>query len=116
MSVLQQHNLNRLLNPAQIAIIGGRDAEVALKACQRIGYNGRVWPVNPNRKTMGGLACYPSVDDLPQAPDAVFLAIPPKPALDVVTRLSEHERRRHRLLYRRLSLKAAGKGVTRICR
>ena len=89
MTPKQRHNLERLLNPKQVAIIGGRDAEVALKACQRIGFQGQIWPVNPNRKTMLGVDCLNSVDDLPQPPDAVFLAIPPKPALKVIKHLSQ---------------------------
>ena len=89
MTPTQRHNLERLLNPKQVAIIGGRDAEVALRACQRIGYKGEIWPVNPNRKTLLGIDCFSSVDELPQPPDAVFLAIPPKPALDVIERLAQ---------------------------
>ena len=89
MKTRKRQNLERLLNPRHIAVIGGRDAEVALKACQRIGYQGQIWPVNPNRQTLLGVECFPGVEDLPQAPDAVFLAIPPKPALDVVERLSQ---------------------------
>ena len=60
-----------------------------MKACQRIGYRGHVWPVNPNRQALLGIECFSSVDDLPQAPDAVFLAIPPRPALDIVARLTQ---------------------------
>ena len=85
----KRQNLQRLLNPRHVAIIGGRDAEVALKACQRIGFQGQIWPVNPNRQTLLGVDCFASVDDLPQAPDAVFLAIPPEPALKIVARLSQ---------------------------
>ena len=69
--------------------MGGRDAQVALKACQRIGYQGDIWPINPNRKTMLGVECFKRVEDLPQSPDAVFLAIPPKPALEVIKHLSK---------------------------
>ena len=81
-------NLKRLISPRHIAFIGGHDADIALRACQRIGFKGHIWPVNPKRKTMSGLACFSSVQQLPQPPDAVFLAIPAKPAIETVEHLS----------------------------
>ena len=81
-------NLKRLINPRHIAFIGGHDADIALRACQRIGFKGHIWPVNPKRKTMGGLACFPGVQQLPEPPDAVFLAVPAKPAIEIVEHLA----------------------------
>jgi len=80
-------NLTRLLAPRHIAFIGGRDADYAARQCAR-RFKGAVWGVNPKRSEMGGQPCYPSVKDLPQAPDAVFLAIPRTAALQTVADLS----------------------------
>lgn len=68
--------LNRLLRPRSLAIVGGKAAEEAVRQCRALGFEGPIWPVNPKRETMGGLACFPNVAALPQAPDAVFLAAP----------------------------------------
>ena len=50
---------------------------------------GTVSGVNPKRGEMGGQPCYPTVKDLPEAPDAVFLATPKEAALQAVADLNE---------------------------
>ena len=68
--------LTRLLRPRSLAIVGGKAAEEAVRQCRALGFSGPIWPVNPKRETMGGLACCPDIASLPQTPDAVFLAAP----------------------------------------
>jgi len=80
-------NLNRLLNPKQIAVYGGKDAEVVINECRRIGYNGQIWPVNPKRKKIAGINCFSSTEKLPYAPDASFIAVPREPAIDIIKTL-----------------------------
>ncbi len=89
MTPIRRQNLQRLLKPRHVAVIGGRDAETAIHVCKRIGFEGPIWPVNPKRDTLGDIRCFSSVDELPQAPDAVFLAVPAKPAIDIVARLAQ---------------------------
>ena len=81
-------NLRRLLRPRHVAVLGGVDAETVAGECRRIGYDGPFWPVNPKRETIGGFACFPSVDDLPEPPDAVFIAVPREQVIDSLARLS----------------------------
>lgn|GEM_PF-6637149 len=69
----RQASLARLIDPASIAVIGGREAERVIEQCRRLGFDGPIWPVNPKREALAGLACFQSVDDLP-APS------PPRPA------------------------------------
>jgi len=83
----QRSNFARLLSPRHIAFIGGRDAEVAIGEAKRIGYRGRIWPVNPRRETLGGEACFASLDELPEVPDAAFVAVPVGPAIEVIDTL-----------------------------
>jgi acetyl-CoA synthetase len=40
------------------------------------GYEGDVWPVNPNRARVYDLPCFPSLADLPSAADAVVVSVP----------------------------------------
>lgn len=89
MTPAQRVNLGRLLKPRHMAFIGGRDAALAIGEARRIGYSGAIWPVNPKRETIEGIACVASVDDLPEAPDAVFLAIPVPQVVQTVKRLGE---------------------------
>ena len=72
----QRQNVDRLLSPRHIAFVGGRDAAVAIGEAQRTGFEGQFWPVNPKRDSIRDIACYKSVEDLPEAPDAVFVAVP----------------------------------------
>ena len=88
MTSLRHQNLSRLLSPRHIAFIGGRDAEVAINEAKRIGFTGQIWPVNPKRETLGGYPCFASVADLPEAPDASFLAVPAPAAITTVAQLA----------------------------
>ena len=81
-------NLRRLLSPRHIAFIGGNDADFSARQCAA-QFDGPVWGVNPGRETLGGVRCYPAVEDLPEAPDAVFLATPRAAATDTVRRLAQ---------------------------
>lgn len=85
----QRKNFDRLLNPGQIAFVGGRDAITAINEARRRGFAGEMWAVNPTRETLAGLKCYPALGDLPGVPDAVFLAIPAQAAVAVVQQLSD---------------------------
>ncbi|MCB2135758.1 MAG: acetate--CoA ligase family protein [Rhodobacteraceae bacterium] len=81
-------NLDRLFKPRHIAFVGGRDAEVAIKEAERRGFPGHIWAVNPKRDTLGGHACLRGLADLPDAPDAVFLAVPAPAAVEAVRELA----------------------------
>ncbi|MGI9488430.1 MAG: acetate--CoA ligase family protein [Geminicoccaceae bacterium] len=87
MTPRRRANFLRLLKPRHIAVVGGRDAEVVAGECVRIGYDGPFWPINPKREKIGGHRCYATVDDLPEPPDAVFLAIPREPAIETLAKL-----------------------------
>ena len=89
MTPAQRTNLDRLFNPRHIAFIGGRDAAVAVGEAHRIGYPGQIWPVNPKRDQIGGHSCFASVGDLPDAPDAVFLAVPADAAIQTLADLRD---------------------------
>ncbi len=88
MNDVRRGNLLRLLKPRHVAVIGGGDAVTVAGECRRIGYDGPFWPVNPKRTEIGGFPCYPTVDDLPEAPDAVFIAVPREAAIESLAKLS----------------------------
>ena len=88
MNSARRLNLERLLRPRHVAVIGGREAETVAGECSRIGYRGPVWPVNPRRESIGGHRCFRNVEDLPEPPDAAFVAVPREAAIDTVARLA----------------------------
>ncbi len=88
MTPQQRVNFARLLNPRHIAFVGGRDAAMAIREARRRGFAGQIWPVNPSRAEIEGIACYPALDALPGAPDAAYVAIPAMAAVDALAQLA----------------------------
>lgn len=80
--------LDRLLRPRSIAAIGGREAEKVVLECQKVGFDGPIYPISRSRHTMAGVRSLGAIEELPEPPDAVFLAIPAEPTIDAVGQLS----------------------------
>ena len=68
--------MQRLLAPRSIALVGGAWADAALAASAVIGYTGEVWRVHPSRPSSSAQRYFRSIDELPHAPDATFIAAP----------------------------------------
>src|SRR6516162_4191666 len=69
--------LKALFQPNSIAVVGASEKPTIgrrlIASSDRIGFSGSVFPVNPNYPTVLGRRCYPSIEELPEAPDvAVF--------------------------------------------
>lgn len=86
--------LAKLLNPQSVAVIGASDdpsriggRPIAYMRGQ--GYQGKIFPVNPNRTTVQGLTAYPNVAALPETPDVAIVIVPASAALESVTALAE---------------------------
>lgn len=72
--------LQALLAPASVAVVGASDNphKVGGRPLQYLaahGYPGRVYPVNPRATTIQGLPAYPSLEALPEVPQAVILCV-----------------------------------------
>jgi len=81
-------DLSRLLRPKSIAVFGGKFAEAVIDQCERIGYDGDLWLVNPNRRDASKYACFAEVGDLPHAPDAAFIGVNRNETIKVLQDLS----------------------------
>jgi acyl-CoA synthetase (NDP forming) len=90
----QDHSrLARLLNPRSVAVIGASDdplriggRPIAYMLGQ--GFEGKIFPVNPNRATVQGLPAYPSVEALPETPDVAIVIVPANLALGAIQSLA----------------------------
>ena len=82
-------DLSRLLFPKSIAVIGGKPAAEVIRQNDRLGFAGPIFPVHPSQARIVDRAAYRDIDDLPAAPDAVFLAINRHATIDIVARLAE---------------------------
>lgn len=81
-------DLNRLLRPKSIAVLGAGWAKNVIEQCRKMGFDGPVWPVHPTKAEISGLKAYPSLADLPQAPDATFIGVNRHATVDVVAELA----------------------------
>lgn len=82
-------DIHGLLTPASVAVIGASDrvgnfGGGTIRNLLKFGYPGAIWPVNPNRQTVSGLACYPSPRDLPGPADLAVLTIPAHRLVDAI--------------------------------
>src|SRR5438309_9056992 len=70
-------SLEALFQPRSIAVIGASEKPTVgrriVASLDRIGFTGRIYPVNPGYPTVLGHTCYANMAELPEAPDvAVF--------------------------------------------
>ena len=70
-----------LFAPHVIAVVGASAGENAVTArplrfLKRHRFTGKIYAVNPRYKSIDGVACYRSVCDLPQRPDAAMIGVP----------------------------------------
>ena len=68
-------NLKKLFRPKSLAIIGGYWADFVYDGNKTIGYKGKVWHINPSRKSNKRKKYYKNIKDLPEIPDCVYLAV-----------------------------------------
>ncbi len=85
---MAKHDLNRLLRPKSIAVIGGSWSRSVIEQCVRMKYEGELWPVHPTLHEVHGYHCYRSVAELPSAPDATFIGVNRHLTIDIVSQLS----------------------------
>lgn len=81
-------NLDRLLRPRSIAVLGAGWALNVIEQCRKMGFAGEIWPVHPTKAEIGGLRAYASLADLPQAPDATFIGVNRFATIEVVAELA----------------------------
>jgi acyl-CoA synthetase (NDP forming) len=89
MTPKRRANFQHLLKPRHIAFIGGHDATTAINEARRRGFTGQMWAVNPKRSDLAGVSCVASISDLPEAPDAVYLAIPAGGVVEALRSLAQ---------------------------
>jgi acetyltransferase len=79
-----------LLNPRSVAIVGASDrpgnwSMRVYQTLRRFDFPGPIYPVNPRNATVwNGETCYPSLADLPEAPDHVVVIVPGAAAIDTI--------------------------------
>lgn len=89
----EREAIARLMKPRSVAVIGA-SADSTKTAGRPVGYlvrhgfAGAVYPVNPRVKEIDGLACYPDIAALPEAPDVGLVLLGPGRAAGAVRELA----------------------------
>ncbi|ANY82017.1 hypothetical protein BB934_23685 [Microvirga ossetica] len=91
MSPALRRNFQRLLAPCTMAFIGGTQVERTLVTLRNQNFDGDVYVVNPKRDEIAGYKCLPTIQDLPAAPDAVFLAVNADASIEALNQLRERD-------------------------
>jgi acetate---CoA ligase (ADP-forming) len=94
--------LDPLVKPRSVAIVGATDrvgpGRSVIESLGAIGFSGTIYPVNPKYQTVLNHVCYPSLTDLPEAPDVVVFSIR-KPLLPEQVRLAVKRGARAAVIY-----------------
>jgi len=81
-------NLRRLLRPRHVAFVGGKGLAAPIQGCIAGGFTGQIWPVHPTYADIAGINCFPTVDALPEPPDAAYIAAPREATIEIVRALA----------------------------
>jgi len=78
---MSENPLDLLMNPKTIATVGAGNNPMKMGTMQansilKGGYKGKYYPIHPTEKIVLGHRAYPSVADLPEAPDLATLVVP----------------------------------------
>ncbi len=83
-------SLKPFFEPGSVAIIGasripGKGGYNIIENLRRLGYEGQIYPVNPEAKKILGLPAYPDLKHTPEPPELALIVLPPSlvlPALE----------------------------------
>jgi acetyltransferase len=76
-----RHSLDPLFKPQSVAVLGasatpGSVGSILMRNLLENPFGGGVYPVNPKRRAVHGVHCYPSLTDLPARIDLAVIATP----------------------------------------
>ncbi len=80
----KRKSVDAIFNAESVAVIGasrpGTQGGVILKNCMNIK---KLYPVHPKLKSIHGLTCYQSLDELPEVPDVCVFAVSSEKTVDI---------------------------------
>lgn len=83
-------DLHRLIFAPESIVIVGASADPAKTSSRPLrylvegGYKGRIYPINPKATEIAGVKCWPSLADLPEAPDLAFILLGADAAIEAI--------------------------------
>ena len=90
--------LDAFFKPKSVAIVGAssdpkKPGYTALKNLVSMGYQGKVFPINPREDSILGFRCYKSVLDIPEPVEACVLLVSADLTMQVANELVQRKRR-----------------------
>jgi acetyltransferase len=87
-------NFDLLFQPRSIAVVGASDRAgsvgyVLLRNLVQGGYQGAIYPLNPQHDEIQGLRCFADATQLPQAPDLAIVAVRAPLVANVIEQLAQ---------------------------
>jgi acyl-CoA synthetase (NDP forming) len=87
--------LKAALDPRSVAIIGASENPNKVGGrpvhyLDKFGFKGKIFPINPSRSEVQGYKCYKSLDDLPESPEMVVVAVAGDNAIGAVEDCAAH--------------------------
>lgn len=85
----EKHYLDYFFFPESVAVVGasnnpGKAGFQVIKNLTRLGYEGRVYPVNPQERQINGVPCYSSLSEIKDKVDLVVITAPARSVIPVV--------------------------------
>ncbi|HEY2273688.1 MAG TPA: GNAT family N-acetyltransferase [Jatrophihabitantaceae bacterium] len=85
----EARSITRLMYPRSVAVVGasndaGKVGHAVFANLLRMGFDGLLYPVNPEAKHVGGVPAYRSVLDVPGEVDLVVVAVPANAVPEIV--------------------------------
>ena len=89
-----KHSLESLLRPQSVAVIGASDNPARIGgrpiySMLKDNFQGKLFPVNPNRDIVQGLHSYPNISSVPVPVDSAVISVPENVALQVIKECAE---------------------------
>jgi len=81
-------SIRRLLAPQTLALFGGTWADAVEAGTRAMGFKGKVWRIHPKRHSTAETMYFRSIDELPSAPDASFVAAPAREVPEIAAALA----------------------------
>lgn len=92
----EQNNLDYIFNPSSIAVIGASEkpnsvGRTLFENLINSSFKGKIYPVNPVRKTILGHKCYSNIKEIPQNIDLAIIATPAATVPKIILECEEHK-------------------------
>ncbi|MDD5399458.1 MAG: CoA-binding protein, partial [Dehalococcoidia bacterium] len=89
---MQKHFLHRFLYPSSVAVIGASNNKFAVnyhlvENLVNMGYQGKIYPVNPNQDEVYGIKTFKSFDDIGEYVDLVVVSVAARNVLSIIRNL-----------------------------